>query len=155
MSEQMSQKETDVLELLQKRYSEYNQFYNHAKINIEKSFAGYALQTMEANKKTHANIYGKLHGGAMMTMADSCSSAACASLGKKVVTLDCRINFFANVDLPAKVTCEANVVHNGKKTIIMAAQVYDKDRTVLARMQSTYFVLGVFEEIAEIMQRTE
>lgn len=147
MYEQMNENEKYVLEYLKKQYKERNQFYNHAGIRIIKAYNGHAVQHMDAQLSTHTNLYGNLHGGAIMTIGDSCMGVACASLGKKVVTLDSQTNFFSNLYLPAQIICEANVVHNGSRTIIMGAEICDEKGVVLARMRSTYFVIGNFEEI--------
>lgn len=136
-----------ILHYLQKNYREKNFFYNHVGLKIIAAYNGHAVQILDAAALTHSNLYGQIHGGVMMTIGDSCMGVACASLGKKVVTLDSTINFLSNLQLPAKISCEANVIHNGKKTILMQAVIKTDDGTVLSTMRSTYFVIGVFDEI--------
>lgn len=147
MPREMNEAEVFVLEYLRKEYSERNHFYNLLGIHIEEAYNGRAVQSMTVEAGRHTNLYANLHGGAIMSIGDSCMGVACASLGKRVVTLDTHINFIANVDAPSSVTCEANVVHNGRQTIVMSAKVFDGEGRVISSLRSTYYVIGVFEQI--------
>ena len=147
MSDQTNENKRYILRYLQEDYREKNTFYNHVGLKIIEAYKGHAVQMLNALDTTHTNLYGQIHGGVMMTIGDSCMGVACASLGKRVVTLDSNINFLSNLPLPAKILCEANVLHNGKKTILMQAAIKTMDGTVLSTMRSTYFVIGVFDEI--------
>ncbi len=140
--------EAFVLDFLQGQYKERNHFYNLLGIHIEKAYQGHAVQTMKVELDKHTNLYANIHGGAIMSLGDSCMGVACASLGKKVVTLDMNINFISNVHAPAEVTAEANVIHNGKSTIVMSAKIFDAEGKVLSMMRSTYYVIGLFEELS-------
>jgi len=144
----MTEQEEFVLEYLREQYCARNKFYNFLGIRIEQAYNGRARQSLLAEPDSHANLYANLHGGVLLSMGDSCMGVACASLGKMVVTLDTHTNFVANVNLPAKIICDAQVVHNGHKTIVMEATVSDEEGRILGRLRSTYYVIGVFEEIA-------
>lgn len=155
MSREKNDKEQLVLKYLQKEYSENSQFYNFLGINIDKAYNGHAVQSMLVEKDKHTNLYGNAQGGVIMTIADSCMSVAGGSLGKRIVTLSNSINFMRNVHAPAKIICEAVVIHNGRQTITMKAKVFDENNRILSIMDGTFYVIGIFEEIAEIMQRPE
>lgn len=77
-----------------------NHFYNCLGIKLEKAYQGHSLQTIEITLGKHTNLYGYIHGGVIMSIGDSCMGIACASLGKKVVTVDTNINFIKNVQAP-------------------------------------------------------
>ena len=143
----MSEEEQFVLNFLRQQYSERNKFYNLLGINIEKAYRGNAIQSMQIEVDKHTNLYAIIHGGVIMSIGDSCMGVACASLGKRVVTLDTTINFIGNAAAPTRVTAEANVIHNGRKTIVMGAKVFDSQGNVLSILRSTYYVIGVFDEI--------
>ncbi len=147
--EKMSAEEKFVLDFLREQYAERNQFYNLLGIQIEKAYKGHAVQSMVVTLDKHTNLYANLHGGAIMTIADSCMGVACASLGKRVVTLDMTMNFIGNVDAPSKVTAEARVLHNGRQTIVMEAKVFDAEGKVISMTRSTYYVIGKFDEIPQ------
>ncbi len=147
--ENMSDKEKFVLEFLRKQYAERNQFYNLLGIHIEKAYKGHAVQSMVVEESKHTNLYANLHGGAIMSIADSCMGVACASLGKRVVTLDMTMNFIKSVDVPSRVTAEAKAIHNGRQTIVMEAKVFNQEGEVISMTRSTYYVIGKFDEIPE------
>ncbi|MDR3348615.1 MAG: PaaI family thioesterase [Acidaminococcales bacterium] len=149
MPREMSENEIFVLEYLRRQYSERNHFYNLLGLHIEQAYKGRAIQSMMVEAGKHTNLYANLHGGAIMSIGDSCMGVACASLGKRVVTLDTHINFIANVYAPSLITCEAGVLHSGRHTIVMGAKVFDGGRRVISSLRSTYYVIGVFEEIID------
>lgn len=127
-----------------------NHFYNCLGIKLEKVYQGHSLQTIEITLGKHTNLYGYIHGGVIMSIGDSCMGIACASLGKKVVTVDTNINFIKNVQAPAIVKAEGKVLHNGKKTIVMEARLYDVKGEVLSYMRGTFYVICVFEELLQL-----
>lgn len=127
-----------------------NHFYNCLGIKLEKVYQGHSLQTIEITLGKHTNLYGYIHGGVIMSIGDSCMVIACASLGKKVVTVDTNINFIKNVQAPAIVKAEGKVLHNGKKTIVMEARLYDVKGEVLSYMRGTFYVICVFEELLQL-----
>ena len=143
----MTEQQHFVLEYLRNQYAERNQFYNLLGISIDWAYNGHSKQSMFVEQK-HSNLHANMHGGVLVSMGDSCMGVACASLGKQVVTLDIHVNFLANMTPPARVYCEANVIHNGHKSIVMGAKVFDEDGRTLGVLRSTYYVVGVFEEIA-------
>ena len=146
----MDNKEEYSLNFLKDQYAKNNHFYNYLGIKLEKAYRGHAVQTMEVVFGKHTNLYGYIHGGAIMSIGDTCMGIACASLGKKVVTVDTNINFIKNVKAPAIVKAEAQVVHNGRKTIVMGAKLYNAQGEVLSAMRATFYVIGVFEELLQL-----
>jgi len=69
-----------------------NPYVNLLDINLEQLDEGYAELSMPIMNK-HTNLYNVAHGGALASLADTCMGVACATTGKKVVTLEMNMNF--------------------------------------------------------------
>ena len=66
---------------------EKNPYLKLLDIHITKLEEGYTEMTMPIVADKHTNLYGIAHGGALASLADTIMGIACATVGKKVVTL--------------------------------------------------------------------
>ena len=87
----------------------------------------------------HCTAAGVLHGGYLMTLADA-AAATLAFLnlptGATTATIESKTNFLAAVREGA-VTARAELVHAGKRTIVLQVDVTDdKDRLVSRTLQT-------------------
>lgn len=88
---------------------------------------------------------GVLHGGALMTLADS-AGAACAFLNlpegaTATSTIESKTNFMAAVrDGPA--TARATLLHAGKRTVVVETTITDRDGRLVSKTLQTQAVLG-------------
>ena len=71
---------------LRKIYSQ-NSFVNLLEMKLIHVEPGNAELTMPVNPTKHTNLYNVAHGGALASLADTAMGVACASLGRRVVTL--------------------------------------------------------------------
>ncbi|HEX2038717.1 MAG TPA: PaaI family thioesterase [Acidimicrobiales bacterium] len=87
---------------------------------------------------------GILHGGALMTLADSIG-AVCAFLnlpeGATTSTIESKTNFFRGVR-QGTVHATATVVHAGRTTIVVQTDLKDDDGKLIARVTQTQAVLA-------------
>ena len=87
---------------------------------------------------------GILHGGAIMTLADS-TGATCAFLnlppGAGTSTIESKTNFFRAVR-EGHVEATSRPLHVGKTTIVVETDVVDADGKRVARITQTQAVLG-------------
>lgn len=90
----------------------------------------------------HINIREVVHGGALVSLADMAMGLACASLGKRVVTLDLNISFMRRVREGDVVKALARVIHKGKTTMVVSVSILDKAENLLAKARGTFFVTG-------------
>lgn len=92
-----------------------------------------------------ANTRNFIHGGVLMALCDMTASAAVYSYGKRNVTLQCNFNFVhgVGVDDNALMTCEADVVHNGRQTVVAEVVVKDPAGRVCVRASFTQFVVQI------------
>ena len=88
------------------------------------------------------NRGGKLHGGALFSLVDIAMGLACSSahgFDQQSVTLECKINYLRAVS-EGDVLCIARVLHAGRRTLVVDADVLQGDKLV-AKAQGTFSVL--------------
>ena len=86
---------------------------------------------------------GVLHGGILMTLADS-AGAVCAFLnlppGARTVTIESKTNFLGAVR-KGHVVARSRPLHEGRTTIVVETDVFDADGRRVARTMQTQAVL--------------
>jgi uncharacterized protein (TIGR00369 family) len=87
---------------------------------------------------------GVLHGGVLMTLADS-AGAVCAFLnlpaGGRTVTIESKTNFFGAVR-EGEVRARSRPLHRGRTTIVVETDLFDATDRHIARTTQTQAVLG-------------
>lgn len=95
-------------------------------------------------EEEHTNLYGIIHGGVLMTLADTASGAACLALNKKVVTINLGMEFMHSVPLTKKIIARGRVLHDGRHTMACESEITDEDGKLYAKAHGTFYVLGKF-----------
>ncbi|MCP1509980.1 acyl-CoA thioesterase [Pseudomonas marginalis] len=88
------------------------------------------------------NRAGKLHGGVIFSLVDITMGLACSSahgFDQQSATIECKINYIRAVE-NGEVLCTARVIHPGRRTLVVEADVYQGERLV-AKAQGTFAVL--------------
>ena len=88
------------------------------------------------------NRGGKLHGGVLFSLVDISMGLACSSahgFDQQSVTIECKINYIRAVS-EGEVLCIAKVIHPGRRTLVVEADVLQGDKLV-AKAQGTFAVL--------------
>ena len=88
------------------------------------------------------NRAGKLHGGAIFSLVDITMGLACSSahgFDQQSATIECKINYIRAVE-DGEVLCTSRVIHTGRRTLVVEADVYQGERLV-AKAQGTFAVL--------------
>jgi uncharacterized protein (TIGR00369 family) len=87
---------------------------------------------------------GVLHGGVLMTLADS-AGAVCAFLnmpeGSRTATIESKTNFLGAVR-EGDVRARSRPLHVGKTTVVVETDVLDADGRLVARTMQTQAVLS-------------
>ena len=105
---------------------------------LEEGVAEVAL-TLEPHLRNRA---GKLHGGAIFSLVDITMGLACSSahgFDQQSATIECKINYIRAVS-EGEVMCTARVIHPGRRTLVVEADVMQGDKLV-AKAQGTFAVL--------------
>ena len=88
------------------------------------------------------NRGGKLHGGVLFSLVDISMGLACSSVhgfDQQSVTIECKITYIRAVS-EGEVLCIAKVIHPGRRTLVVEADVLQGDKLV-AKAQGTFAVL--------------
>ncbi|MBJ9978218.1 PaaI family thioesterase [Pseudomonas sp. S75] len=106
--------------------------------HLEEGVAQVAL-TLTAQLRNRGQ---KLHGGAIFSLVDIAMGLACSAshgFDQQSVTIECKINYLRAVD-EGEVLCIAKVIHAGRRTLVVEADVVQGDKRV-AKAQGTFAVL--------------
>lgn len=120
-----------------------NPFVTLLQMEIAEMAEGKAILRMPIAAK-HANLYKATHGGAIASLADTAMGMACATTGKKVVTLDMNLNYIRNVPIGDSLTAVANLIHNGSRTMVTETNIYNSENKLVVTARATFFVTGSF-----------
>ena len=85
------------------------------------------------------NRHQKLHGGALFSLVDIAMGLACSSsrgFDNQSVTIECKINYIRAV-AEGEVICTAKVLHAGRRTLVVEADVMQGENLV-AKAQGTF-----------------
>lgn len=98
----------------------------------------------------HTNLYGIIHGGALMTLADTAMGAAALARNKKVVTMNLSMDFMHSVPMTTRIIATGTVLHDGRHTMTLESDIRDDTGKLFAKAHGTFYVLGHFvDDIAE------
>lgn len=87
------------------------------------------------------NVYGNVHGGAIMVLVDMVSSTAAYACGKHVVTLTSDTNFIKGLKIDGRdISIVGDVIHNGRTTMVVITKIFDADGRECVRNTSTMYV---------------
>jgi uncharacterized protein (TIGR00369 family) len=109
---------------------------------VEEVGEGRAVGILQSGPQ-HANPMGTLHGGVLCDVADAAMGMAFASTlatDESFTTISLSINFFRPV-CQARLRAEARVINRGKTVGYLECDVTDQDGKLVAKANSTCFVL--------------
>ena len=128
-------------ERILKIYSK-NVYANYLGMKIVKLMPLEAIVSMKSRQNL-MNMLGGLHGGAITSIADMVMGLACATVGKRIVTLGMNINFMYAANLNSTVFAFARIVHNGRRTLVVEFRILDSETNrLLSKGRGTFFVIG-------------
>jgi uncharacterized protein (TIGR00369 family) len=116
-------------------------YYKHIRMKLIEYRENECVMRMEAGDE-HINVYDAVHGGAIASLADStCGLSLIPSLGggEFAVTQNLIVNYFKAVTKGA-LTGKGRVVHRGKTTAVLEADIYNEAGELVARAQTTHAI---------------
>ena len=112
------------------------------------------MQVLEATRErllarfvvadAHGNGFGNVHGGALMSFADTLGAiGALMNLrpGQTTATLESKTNFLAAAPIGVTLTGEATPLHRGRRTQIWETAIRDESGRLIAKVTQTQMVL--------------
>ena len=94
---------------------------------------------LEDHLRNRGNV---MHGGAIYSLVDIAMGLACSSVhgfDQRGVTIECKINYMRAVS-EGEVICRARVLHAGRRTLVVEAEVLQGEKLV-AKAQGTFAVV--------------
>lgn len=122
-----------------------NPFDRQMKFKLLKVKPGYTEITMTCVPGVHDNRRGTVHGGAIVSMADTCMGTACFTLGKAVSTIDINGNYVRPIQNDETLIMKSQVEHNGHSTIVVTTKFYNKKDKLVFTGRGTFWVMGPYE----------
>lgn len=129
------------MELFSQRVLNIN-FAQHLRLTVTDVQPDTLTMQMPLIAEEHGNSAGVVHGGVIMSIADTAMGFACANLGRTVTTMDFNINFLKSVQPEGCLKAVANIIHNGKQTMVAEAQIYNSQNQLVAKTRGTFFITG-------------
>jgi acyl-CoA thioesterase len=107
-------------------------------VRLEEGVAEVALP-LEPHLRNRGNV---MHGGALFSLVDITMGLACSSahgFDQRSVTVECKINYVRAVS-EGEVVCISTVLHAGRRTLVVEAEVRQDDKLV-AKAQGTFAIV--------------
>ncbi|MFJ3482563.1 PaaI family thioesterase [Pseudomonas sp. NPDC090202] len=107
-------------------------------VNLGDGVAQVSL-ALEPHLRNRGNV---MHGGALFSLVDITMGLACSSshgFDRQSVTVECKINYMRGVP-DGEVICTATVLHAGRRTLVVEADVRQDDKLV-AKAQGTFAIV--------------
>jgi uncharacterized protein (TIGR00369 family) len=120
---------------------------SHFSRHIGLKITSYSMEKIEGEIKTgpeHSNRAGVMHGGAIMTMADTLGGVGTtANLpeGSGTVTIESKTNFFSAIPVGDTARAECTPLHRGRTTMVWQTKVMRGDGKLAAIVTQTQLVL--------------
>ena len=126
-----------------------NAFVNLLDMRLVQVEPGAAELRMPVMPDKHTNLYNVAHGGALASLADTAMGVACASLSRRVVTLELNMNFIKAPDPGTEVRALSRVIHNGRQTLVVECEVRGMNDVIMGKARATFYVVGKFDMDSE------
>ena len=122
-----------------------NPYVNFLKMSLDEMSESHSEISMPVAPE-HGNLFGVAHGGALASLADTAMGVACATTGKKVLTIDMNMNFMRSATLNSHIRAVGRVIHNGQHTLVAEAEIFNPDNQLILKARGTFFATGYFLE---------
>lgn len=127
------------------RLYDRNPYVGVLQIAIETLSEGECALSMPIQPEIHTNLFGVAHGGALASLADTAMGVCCATLYKRVVTIDMNINYMQSAPQGQRIRAKAWIIHNGNNTMVLESEILSGSGELLAKARGTFFVVGDFD----------
>jgi 1,4-dihydroxy-2-naphthoyl-CoA hydrolase len=121
---------------------------SHFSRHIGLKITSYSTEKIEGEITTephHSNRAGLMHGGAIMTMADTMGGVGTtANLpeGSATVTIESKTNFFSGIPIGDTARAECTPLHRGRTTMVWQTRITRGDGKLAAIVTQTQLVIA-------------
>lgn len=116
-------------------------YYKHLHMTLVTFSEKECRMTMEMDT-SHLSVYGRAHGGAIASLADSACSLALAAVikeGEFIATQDLHIHYLLPVE-KGTLTAIGRVIHKGRHTAILEADIFDSEGKKIAHAHTVHVI---------------
>lgn len=125
--------------------NEKNSFMRHNGILLTEMSKDYAKLEAHLNRENR-NLYGAVHGGMFLTMADCAAGGAARSNGMRYVTVSSSFEFFRNTN-DQHLIAEGRVKNRGKTICVAEVEIHDSLGKLLCGGTFTLFCVGSQDDL--------
>ncbi|WP_226665877.1 PaaI family thioesterase [Metabacillus litoralis] len=148
ITQNANQEELDVLTLLlsglKKKQHNEKKSYIGSLLHAEGEYKDDLFSITIPNTPIIQNALNIVHGGITATLLDSAMGGLVHHIlppDKAAVTTEIKINYVAP-GVGKELTCKANLIHKGNKTIVTEGKVYRDDGTLIAHSTASFFIIN-------------
>ncbi len=87
------------------------------------------------------NYRGIASGGVLAAFCDTLMGMACRTLGLQITTLEINMNYIRSVKSGEHITGIGQVVHYGRKTLVVGCECYDAAGRIIVKGRSSFYIL--------------
>ncbi len=117
-----------------------NKFMLHNQLKLTKMEPDYACVEVDISKH-HENLYGAVHGGLFLIMADCAAGGAARTNGLQYVTVSNSFEFYRNTK-NKHLIAEGRVKHRGNTLCVVEVALHDAEGETLGGGTFTLFCTG-------------
>jgi uncharacterized protein (TIGR00369 family) len=122
-------------------------YYQHLRIKLVHFSERGSEMTMETGE-SHNSVYGRVHGGAIASLADSACSLALVTVieaNEFIATQSLNVNYILPVE-EGILKARGWVVHRGRHTAILEADIFDNVGRKVAHAHTVHVIRALPEE---------
>ncbi|TXC92080.1 PaaI family thioesterase [Metabacillus litoralis] len=146
--QEANQEDMEVLTLLlnglKKKQNNKISSYIGALLHAEGEYLEESFSIKIPNTPIIQNALNIVHGGITATLLDSAMGGLAHHIlppDKAAVTTEIKINYVAP-GVGKELSCKANLIHKGNKTIVTEGKVFRDDGTLIAHSTASFFIIN-------------
>lgn len=114
-------------------------FVEHLGFELRRFHEGQATVQLQPRPE-HLNLFGKVHGGVLMTLLDTTMAQAARSVSPDhgAVTIEMKTSFFRPAEGMAPVRAEGRLLHRTRALAFTEATLYDQSGMACAQATGTF-----------------
>ncbi len=137
MRDARTKEENDIRSvILEKLYA--NDLHKHIGLEMLELSPTYAKARIKTDKKLD-NVYGSIHGGILLTLADIVAGATACMSGYYASTVSAGLNFLLPAADTEYIYCECMKLKTGKHILVFDLRITDDNGNLLDSGEYSYF----------------
>lgn len=124
-----------------------NSFMLHNGIQLTQMEKDYARIEADLTRENR-NLYGAVHGGMFLTMADCAAGGAARTNGMRYVTVSSSFEFYRNTK-SEHLIAEGRIKSRGRTICVAEVEIHDKEGRLLCGGTFTLFCTGKLDTLPE------